>query len=125
MLGADIYKQQGKKAFAEVVDRVCSRIALRLLDVAAERGFLHENSTIGFSGRAVMSGRKPEYILQGITERGFYKHPRERVVFVTSALPRGASLMARCMASLGKPEKPIGGVRGGRCILGKRIKSGK
>lgn len=125
MLGADIYKSQGKKVFSEVVDRVCSRIALRLLDVAAEKGFIHENSTIGFSGRAAMSGRKPEYILQGITERGFYKNPRDRVVFVTSALPRGASLMARCMASLGKPDKPIGGVRGGKCIIGKRMKSGK
>jgi len=124
-LGGEIYQQHGIKAFAEVVDRVCSRIALRLLDVAAEKGFVHENSTIGFSGRAAMSGRKPEYILQGITERGYYKDPRDRVVFVASALPRGASLMARCMASLGRPQKPIGGVRGGKCVLGKRIKSGK
>ncbi len=120
-LGGDIYKHHGKKAFAEVVDRVCSRIALRLLDVAAENGFIHENSTIGFSGRGVMTGRKPEYILQGVSERGFYKYPRDRVVFVTNALPRGASLMARCMASLGRPGKPIGGVRGGKCILGRRI----
>ncbi len=125
MLGGDIYRQHGKKAFSEVVDRVCSRIVLRLLDVAADQGFIHENSTIGFSGRGAMTGRKPEYILQGISERGFYKHPRDRVVFVTSALPRGASLMARCMASLGRPEKPIGGVRGGKCILARRVKSKK
>jgi putative methanogenesis marker protein 14 len=123
MLGGEVYKKHGKKAFAEVVDRICSRIALRLLDVAGERGFIQENSTIGFSGRGVMTGRKPEYILQGISERGFYKNPRDRVVFVTSALPRGASLMARCMASLGRPGKPIGGVRGGKCILGRRILS--
>jgi hypothetical protein len=33
--------------------------------------------------------------------------------------------MARCMASLGRPEKPIGGQRGGKCIMGKRIRAAK
>ena len=125
MIGGEIYKKEGKKVFSEVVDRVCSRIALRLLDTAAENGFVFENSAIGFSGRAAISGRKTEYLLKGIMEREFYKNPRDRVVFVTNALPRGASLMARCMASLGRPEKPIGGIRGGKCILGRRMKSGK
>ena len=125
MLGADIYKQQGKKTLSEVIDRVCSRIALRALDVAIDNHLVDANSAIGFSGRAAMSGRKPEYIIEGIRDRNVYKDPMERVIFVASALPRGASLMARCMASLGRPEKPIGGQRGGKCIMGKRIKAAK
>jgi putative methanogenesis marker protein 14 len=125
MLGADIYKQQGKKTLIEVVDRVCSRTTMRLLDVAVENGLVDPNCAIGFSGRAAMSGRKPEYIMEGIRERKIFKDPMDRVIFVASALPRGASLMARCMASLGRPEKPIGGQRGGRCIMGKRIKAAK
>ena len=125
MLGADIYKQEGKKTFNQVVDRVCSRIALRLLDVAAENDLIDPNAAIGFSGRAAISGHKPEYIMQGIQERKMFADPRDRVIFVASALPRGASLMARCMASLGRPEKPIGGQRGGRCIMAKRIKAAK
>lgn len=125
MLGADIYKKHGKKVFADVVDRVCAQIALRLIDVASEEGLVHPNSAIGFSGRGALSGRKPEYILKGIMDRGIYKNPQERVIFVSNALPRGASLMARCMGSLGKPDKPIGGVRGGKCILDRRRKVGK
>jgi putative methanogenesis marker protein 14 len=124
-IGAEIYKQLGKKQFSEVVDRVCARIALRLLDVAAEKDLLHKNSAIGFSGRAAISGKKPQYILEGIRDRNWYENPKERVIFVSSAFPRGASLMARCMASLGRPDKPIGGHRGGKCIMGKRIKAAK
>ncbi|HVP94225.1 MAG TPA: methanogenesis marker 14 protein [Methanoregulaceae archaeon] len=125
MLGADIYKQEGKKTLSEVVDRVCARIAIQLIDMAIENDLIHPNSAIGFSGRGAMSGRKPEYILENIRDRKLYKDPMDRVIFVASALPRGASLMARCMASLGRPEKPIGGQREGRCIMGKRIKAAK
>jgi hypothetical protein len=46
-------------------------------------------------------------------------------VFVDDGLARGAALMARCMNSLGKPKNPIGGVRGGPCIMPRRIKAGK
>lgn len=123
-IGGEAYKQLGKKSFAVVVDRVCARTALRLIDVAAENDLIDKNSAMGFSGRAALSGRKPEYILQGIHDRKLYPDPKERVIFVSSALPRGASLMARCMASLGRPNKPIGGHRGGGCIMGKRIKAG-
>ena len=35
------------------------------------------------------------------------------------------TLMGRCMNSLGKPKQPIGGVRGGPCIMNRRIKAGK
>jgi len=100
-------------------------MALRLVDVAQEEGLVLPNSSIGFTGRAAISGRKPEYILEGITERKLFTDPNDHLVFVDDGLARGAALMGRCMNSLGKPKNPIGGVRGGPCIMARRIKAGK
>jgi hypothetical protein len=100
-------------------------MALRLIDVATDQGLVLKNSSIGFTGRAAISGRKPEYILEGITERRLFDDPVDHLVFVDDGLARGAALMGRCMNSLGKPKNPIGGVRGGPCIMSRRIKIGK
>jgi putative methanogenesis marker protein 14 len=124
-IGAEIYEKYGKGLLADVIDHVCTRMALRLIDVAVEHNMVPENSSIGFTGRAAISGRKPQYILDGITERGLFKDPQNHVVFVDDGLARGAALMGRCMNSLGKPKNPLGGVRGGPCIMGRRIKVGK
>lgn len=119
-IGEEIYQNHGEKIFTEVVDRVCARICLRLIDTAHSAGLISDASSIGFSGRAIMSGRKPEYVLEGIMEQNLFSDPYERLIFVSSALPRGASVMARCMGSLGNPKRPIGGCRGEGCILGRR-----
>jgi len=124
-IGHEIYENYGLGMLNEVIDRVCARMALRLVDVAIGRGLVPPNSSIGFTGRAAISGRKPEYILEGITERQLYENPIDHVVFVDDGLARGAALMARCMNSLGKPKEPLGGVRGGPCIMARRIKIGK
>jgi hypothetical protein len=100
-------------------------MALRLVDVAVEQGMVPPNSSIGFTGRAAISGRKPWYILDGIMERGLYDDPNDHLVFVDDGLGRGAALMGRCMCSLGKPRNPLGGVRGGPCIMKRRMKIGK
>jgi hypothetical protein len=100
-------------------------MALRLVDVAIGLKMVPENSSIGFTGRAAISGRKPEYIMEGLEERRIYKNPYDHVVFVDDGLARGAALMARCMCSLGKPKNPLGGVRGGPCIISRRMKIGR
>ncbi|MDD1725135.1 MAG: methanogenesis marker 14 protein, partial [Methanospirillum sp.] len=119
-IGREVYETYGRDQFTDVVDRTCAQIPLRVLDVIKKEGLLHENSAIGFSGRAILSGRKPEYVMEGIVERNLYPDPYDRVIFVSSALPRGAALMARCMGSLGSPKHPVGGCRGEGCILGRR-----
>ena len=43
------------------------------------------------------------------------------MVFVDDGLARGAAVMARCMNSMGTPKNPLGGLRGGKCILKERI----
>jgi hypothetical protein len=100
-------------------------MALRLVDIAVTEHLVFPHSSIGFTGRAAISGRKPEYILDGITERKLFDDPNDHLVFVDDGLARGAALMGRCMNSLGKPKNPIGGVRGGPCIMSRRIKAGK
>ena len=124
-IGAEIYTEHGTGVLNDVIDHVCANIALRLIDVAAELKLVPSNSSIGFTGRAAISGRKPDYIMEGIEKRGFYEKPYDHVLFVDDGLARGAALMGRCMCSLGKPKEPIGGVRGGPCIMSRRIKIGK
>jgi putative methanogenesis marker protein 14 len=124
-IGGEIYENHGMATLQEVVDRVCARLALRIIDVAVREDLFLKNTAIGFTGRAAMSGRKPEYIYYGIREMGLYENPYDHVVFVDDGLARGASLMARCMSGLGRPKTPVGGVRGGPCILARRKKIGK
>ena len=124
-IGTEIHKNYNLATLNEVIDRVCAKMALRLIDVAIDQGLVLKNSSIGFTGRAAISGRKPQYILDGIIERNLFDDPVDHLVFVDDGLARGAALMGRCMNSLGKPRNPIGGVRGGPCIMSRRIKIGK
>ncbi|MDP1086574.1 DUF2114 family protein, partial [Klebsiella pneumoniae] len=79
--GREIYAQHSLNLLNEVIDRVCARMALRLVDVAAEQGHVLPNTSIGFTGRAAISGRKPDYIIEGIRERDFFENPNDRLVF--------------------------------------------
>ena len=124
-IGHEIYTKHGTSALTVVVDRVCSKMALRLIDVAVDLKMVPRNSSIGLTGRAAISGKKPYYILEGLAERDLFDNPNDHVVFVDDGLARGAALMGRCMCSLGKPRNPLGGVRGGPCIMKQRMKIGK
>jgi len=124
-IGAEIYAKYQLPVVTEVIDRVCARMALRMIDICIEQKMVPENASIGFTGRAVISGKKPDYIVEGITEREIFSDPIDHLVFVDDGLARGAALMGRCMNSLGKPKNPLGGVRGGPCIMSKRIKIGR
>ncbi|HKM41940.1 MAG TPA: methanogenesis marker 14 protein [Methanocorpusculum sp.] len=124
-IGAEIGKNENKDVLREVIDRICANVALKMIDICIKRDFLPKNSSIGFTGRAIISGNKPQYILDGVTERRIYDDPVDHLVFVDDGLARGAALMGRCMNSIGHPKCPIGGVRGGHCIMAKRQKIGK
>ncbi len=100
-------------------------MALRMIDVSKSMGLIFPNTSIGFTGRAAISGKKPDYILEGVTARKLFSDPVNHLVFVDDGLARGAALMGRCMNSLGKTDNPIGGIRGGRCIMSRRIAIGR
>ena len=124
-IGAELAQKENKKVIREVIDRVCAAMALKIIDICVEKNLLPPNSSIGFTGRAIISGNKPQYILEGVAERKIYDEPVNHLVFVDDGLARGSALMGRCMNSIGHPKCPIGGVRGGKCIMAKRQKIGK
>ena len=121
-LGGEIYKKHGLKILFAVIDEVMAKVIYRLVKVAQDAGLVFENTSIGVTGRAGISGNKPKLALKYLGELNINHNIGERVVFVDDGLARGAAVMARCMNSLGTPQNPLGGHSGGKCILGQRIK---
>lgn len=121
-IGMEICKTYGLQFVYAVIDEVMAGVVCRLIKVAKEERLVFEDSTIGITGRAGITGNKPKLILKCLDEMNLASKIDERVVFVDDGLARGAAVMARCMNSLGTPKNPLGGRHGGKCILGQRIK---
>ena len=118
-LGHEIYDESGIHTLFATLDHVSAKIVQRLSDEAFEEGVIEEGSMLGVTGRAGITGRKPEFILN------YSKEKYKDTIFVSDALAMGAAVMARCMNSIGTPHVPIGGRQGGPCILGQRRKMQK
>lgn len=121
-IGGEIYKKHGLKILFAVIDEVMAKVIYRLVKVAQDEGLVFENTSIGVTGRAGISGNKPKLTLKYLEDLKINHNIGDRVVFVDDGLARGAAVMARCMNSLGTPQNPLGGCSGGKCILGQRIK---
>ncbi|MDD2439329.1 MAG: methanogenesis marker 14 protein [Methanosarcinaceae archaeon] len=121
-IGMEICKKYGLRVLTAVIDEVMAAVTYRLVKVAKAEGLVFEDTTIGITGRAGITGNKPGIILKQLEELDIAPKIEERVVFVDDGLARGAAVMARCMNSLGTPKHPIGGRHGGKCILGQRMK---
>ncbi len=115
-IGAEIYESDGLPTLFATLDYVSSLVVKRLIEVSVEQGVIVDGSILGVTGRAGISGRKPEFILE--YAKGIFND----CIFVSDALALGSGIMARCMNSMGTPKAPIGGCQGGSCILGKRRK---
>jgi putative methanogenesis marker protein 14 len=115
-LGHEIYQSSGIHTLFGTLDYVSSMVVKRLVDEAIDEGVITEGSALGVTGRAGITGRKPEFILE------YTKEQFVNVIFVSDALALGAAIMARCMNSIGTPHIPLGGRQGGPCILGQRRK---
>lgn len=120
-IGSELYSTHGLKTMFATLDLVSAKMVVRIIKLAIDHKLVSEKTSIGLTGRAAITGCKPYLILKSIEKLGIFKEPREHVVFVDDGLARGAAVMARCMNSMGVPNNPIGGVRGGRCVLRQRI----
>lgn len=120
-IGAEIYSKYGLKIMFATLDLVSAIMVERLIKLGSDNELISDKTSIGLTGRAAITGCKPYLILRNIDKLGIYKEPKDHVVFVDDGLARGAAVMARCMNSMGVPGNPIGGVRGGACVLSKRI----
>lgn len=115
-LGHEIYENDGLATLVATMDYVSANIVYRTLDVAFAENAITEGSVLGITGRAGITGRKPELILE------YSEDKFANTVFVEDGLALGSAIMARCMNSMGTTKNPIGGHQGGNCILGKRMK---
>lgn len=115
-LGEEIYKNDGLSTLFATMDHVSALIVKRVLDIAFKENIVTEGSLLGITGRAGITGKKPELILD------YTKDLFENCVFVSDGLALGSAIMARCMNSMGTINAPVGGKQGGPCILGARMK---
>jgi putative methanogenesis marker protein 14 len=120
-IGSEIYSKHGLKTMFAALDIVSAMMVERLVKLSIDNKLISEKTSIGLTGRAAITGCKPYLILKNIEKLGIYEKPEDKVVFVDDGLARGAAVMARCMNSMGVPRNPIGGIRGGRCVLKQRI----
>lgn len=120
-IGEDIYRSKNLKILFGALDITMAHTARRLVQVGVEEGVVSKDTALGVTGRAGISGGKPSLILEEIDKLGLYDKVERNVVFVDDGLARGAAVMARCMNSMGTPKNPLGGLRGGKCILKQRM----
>jgi putative methanogenesis marker protein 14 len=118
-LGGELYEKSGLPTLFATMDYVTALIVKRLLDVAFKENIIIEGSVLGITGRAGITGKKPQLILDLVKDE--FKDEFKDVVFVSDGLALGTSIMARCMNSMGTPKAPIGGNQGKRCILTERV----
>lgn len=116
ILGHEIFEEDGMNTLFATLDHVSALIVKRLIDEAFDEGVVEDGSILGVTGRAGITGRKPQLIMEHTNGR------LKDYIFVSDALAMGAAIMARCMNSIGTPHIPIGGRQGGPCILGPRRK---
>ncbi len=120
-IGEEIARNDGEHYISAVVDELSAFIVERLVEVAIEEGLLLKNMKIGITGRAGITGDKPFIVLDRLSTL-FGRKMDEEVVFADDGLARGAAVLGRCMHQFGTPENPIGGVQGGGCVMGMRLK---
>lgn len=123
-IGADVYREESMCYVMAVIDEVAACVVEELVGIAKEEGILLPGTKIGITGRAGITGKKPELILEKLSDL-FGRDMDKEVIFVDDALARGAAVLGRCMHQFGSPGNPIGGTQGSGCISGQRIKKQK
>jgi len=121
-IGKELYDSSGMDAVTELTNEVMSDIVVLLIKCVREAGYLNNETVIGITGRAGITGKKPELTLQKLNRQNIIENPEKQIIFAEDGLARGAAVMARCMNSLGCPNNPLGGRRGEKCIMAKRMK---
>ena len=99
----------------EQIDDFYAYLIKRLIDKSLEMNLISPESTLAITGRAGITGNKMKYIEE------YLSNDFENILLVEDALAQGATMMARCMNSLGSPLSPMGGNKGGMCIMQDRI----
>jgi putative methanogenesis marker protein 14 len=122
-LGKRALEEKSIHSLLNFVDTVQASIVQRIVDVVETEGLVLKESSLGLTGRAITSGRKPLLIHDNLKlSNGALWTTNHQLVFVEDGLAMGAAVAARCMNSLGTPKNPMGGRKGDKCIMNERMK---
>jgi putative methanogenesis marker protein 14 len=122
-LGKVVLDEFGVQALAILIDEVQASIVQKLIDLVETESLILKESSLGLTGRAITSNRKPSIIQDNLKlSDGSLWHTHHQLVFVEDGLAMGAAVAARCMNSLGTPKNPMGGRKGDKCIMKERMK---
>ncbi|NHI83635.1 MAG: methanogenesis marker 14 protein [Candidatus Thorarchaeota archaeon] len=115
-IGRRITNEGNVDFLLSIIDYVQARLVQRLVGLAREENLLLPETSLGFTGRAILTGRKPQMIRELLSKES----PERELLFVHDGLAMGAAVAARCMNSLGTPRHPMGGRKGDACIMNAR-----
>ncbi len=120
-IGSAIVRDLGTQALLPVIDELAACVTTDLVRIAKEENLIQEHTKIGITGRAGITGKKPELIVEKLSDL-FGRNMETEVIFADDALARGAAVLGRCMHQFGTMKNPIGGVQGHGCLFGQRVK---
>jgi putative methanogenesis marker protein 14 len=120
-IGAELVKEEGERYLIPVIDEVCASLVEKVTGIAKEEGVLMPATRFGITGRAGITGSKPELILEKLSSL-LGRRMATEVIFADDALARGAAVLGRCMHQFGTVGNPIGGSQGHGCIYSQRAK---
>ncbi|MGQ4911688.1 MAG: methanogenesis marker 14 protein [Candidatus Thorarchaeota archaeon] len=122
-LGERLVKSEGLDALIPLVDGIQVDIVQQIVTLAEQSGIVLPETSLGLTGRAITTGRKPALIADTLQLQSGTKWTDDHIlVVVEDGLAMGAAVAARCMNSMGTPSNPMGGRRGDGCIMGARMK---
>ncbi len=121
-VGKSAFERGGWTLLMPLVDEVQTKILQRIVTLAEEMGLITNQTSLGLTGRAITTGKKPSLIMESLhLSSDALWTDRHQLLFVEDGLAMGAAVAARCMNSMGTRHNPMGGRKGDRCIMGARI----
>jgi len=120
-IGVELVKEEGEQYIIPVIDELSACIVEGLVGIAKGEDLLLPNTKMGITGRAGITGKKPELVLEKLSTL-FDRNMDKEVIFADDALARGAAVLGKCMHQFGTVGNPLGGVQGRGCLYGQRVK---
>ncbi|MGY5853311.1 MAG: methanogenesis marker 14 protein [Candidatus Thorarchaeota archaeon] len=122
-IGAHLHEKGEIDLLLATIDGIQSVLVQRILTIAESEELISEDTSLGLTGRAITTGKKPKLIHDQLKlSDGTHWIDSHQLMFVEDGLAIGAAVAARCMNSLGTRHNPMGGRKGDGCVMGARIK---
>lgn len=122
-IGRRVMEGNGIPGLMALIDATQVRLVQRLLQVAEANNLILPATSLGLTGRAIATGKKPDLLAANLRlSDGTLWTDQHDLLVVDDGLALGAAVAARCMNSMGTRHNPMGGRKGDACIMGARMK---